>query len=336
VVDFVFTIDYEIFGDGTGSLRELVYEPARELKALFDHHHLRFVNFVEVVEFEKIEGYGTDPAIDLVKKQIQELHRDGYEIALHLHPQWSKARHEDGRWLLDLSEYSLCRLPRVRINQIVDCAVAYLAHLVQEPGYSPISFRAGNWLFQPTEAAADVLAKKGIRIDSSVFKGGLQHNHKLDYRPASKNGYYWPFSSDVNLPDPGGPWIEVPIHTEMVPFWKMATSKRMASTNQFGATTQSKVKKLGRLRDFARLLYPLKLDFCRMSLAEMVSLMSRVVEQDRKDPETYRPIVAIGHTKDRIDLGEVESFLHYLKSNRIPVSTFTEIYPKLATLATRN
>jgi hypothetical protein len=333
MIDFIFTIDYEIFGNGTGALNELVYEPARQLKALFDRHKVRFVNFVEVAEFEKIEAFGTDAGIDAVKRQIKEFHRDGYEIALHLHPQWSNARYEDGRWLLDLSEYNLCRLPKERINEIVERSLAYLRHAVEEPGYSPISFRAGNWLFQPTQTAASVLAEKGIRIDSSVFKGGLQHNHKLDYRPSKRNGYYWPFSSDVNKPDLNGPWIEVPIHTEMVPFWRMPTSKRMGFTNQFGVANQSKSKKLGRLRDFVRFLYPLKLDFCRMTLDELTSFMNRVLRQDLNDPETYRPIVAIGHTKDQMDLGEVDSFLSFLKANHIPVRTFADIYPRLVELS---
>lgn len=172
MLDFIFTIDYEIYGNGTGALQELVYEPARRLKALFQKHDARFVNFVEVAEFERIEAYGTDPAIDLVKKQIQEYYRDGFEIALHLHPQWANAYYEDGRWVLDLSEYNLCKLSRARIAEIVDGSLVYLRRVVGQPRYTPLSFRAGNWLFQPTQIAASVLAERGIRIDSSVFKGG--------------------------------------------------------------------------------------------------------------------------------------------------------------------
>src|SRR5271166_3152614 len=110
MIEFIFTIDYEIYGNGTGTIRELVYEPAQRLKELFLNYNARFVTFVEVAEFDKIEAYGTDPAIDLVRKQVQDLQRDGFEIALHLHPQWSNARYEQGRWFLDLSEYNLCTL----------------------------------------------------------------------------------------------------------------------------------------------------------------------------------------------------------------------------------
>jgi len=332
VIEFVFTIDYEIYGDGTGTLKELVYEPAHRLKELFQKHNVRFVAFVEVAELEKIEAYGTDPAIDLVKKQVQDFHRDGFEIALHLHPQWSNALYQEGRWFLDLGAYNLCTLPRTRIVQIIERSLDYLRHLVDDSGFTPLSFRAGNWLFQPTQTAASVLGEKGIKIDSSVFKGGVQNNYGLNYRRALRNGYYWSFSHDVDEPDPLGSWIEVPIHTEMVPFWKMRTSKRMAFTNHFGVAGRSSRQKVNRALDFARFRYPLKLDFCRMTLHELTSMMDKVIQEDREAPESYRPVVAIGHTKDLRDFPVVESFLSFLQMNRISVSTFTDIYPTLAPL----
>jgi hypothetical protein len=330
MIEFVFTIDYEIYGDGTGALDGLVYQPARRLQELFRDYDARFVAFVEVAEFEQIEAQGTDPAIDAVIGQIRDFYRTGFEIALHLHPQWFNARYAGGRWDLDLSEYNLCTLSRPRIEEIAERSLAYLRYAVDDRAFTPISFRAGNWLFQPTRAAADVLAGKGIRIDSSVFKGGVQRNNSLDYRPALKNGYYWPFSADVNQPDPLGAWVEVPIHTEMVPSWKLLTAKRMSYPNQFGVARHSARRKLVRAFDFLRFRYPLKLDFCRMTLQELTQMMERVIREDRTDPQSYRPIVAIGHTKDLTDFDTVKSFLEFLKASRITVSTFADIYPKLA------
>lgn len=333
MIEFVFTIDYEIYGNGAGGLRNLVYEPAERLRDIFQKRGARFVNFVEVAEFERIKACATDPAIDLVTKQIQQLYRDGFEIGLHLHPQWFNARFEGGKWVLDYREYNLCALPRARIAEIIEDSLGFLRHMVARSDFTPLSFRAGNWLFQPTQTAASVLAEKGIKIDSSVFKGGLQHNHHLDYRPALRNGYWWTFSRDVNAPDPSGPWIEVPIYTDMVPFWKMPTSKRMGFKNQFGIAGRSTKQKLIRSLDFLRFRYPLKLDFCRMTLAELTSMTDRIIREDREEAESFRPIVAIGHTKDLTDLDAIDSFLSYLKTNQIAVSTFADIYPKLVKVA---
>jgi len=329
MIEVIFTLDYEIYGDGTGPLRELVHEPTERLCATFEKWNARFVNFVEVAEFEQIEAAGTDSAINSVKKQVREMHRAGYEIALHMHPQWYNARREQDRWVLDNAEYNMCVLPEDRITTMVERAVDYLRDMVHEPGFTPLSFRAGNWLFQPTRVAARELSRQGIRIDSSVFKGGLQHNHKLDYRPALKNGYYWPFSSDVNVPDSNGPWLELPIYTELVAPWKMATSKRMGMGNSYGPSRQDLRKKVNRGLDLLRFRYPLKFDFCRMTLAEMTSTIDRVMEADRQDPDKLKPIVAIGHSKDLVDLPAVDSFLSFLADRQIAVSTFQSIESKL-------
>ena len=309
--------------------------PPTALLRVFEKWGARFVNYVEVAEFEQMENAGTDAAIGLVKQQVKDMYRCGYEIALHLHPQWYNARFERGQWELDYTEYNLCTLPQPRIAEIVDRSVNYLGYMVDNPQFSPLSFRAGNWLFQPTRNAALELSRRGLRIDSSVFKGGLQRNQHLDYRPAKKNGYYWPFSSDVNEPDPLGQWMELPIHTEMVPPWKMATSKRMGMGTS-GGTRGTLRKKLNRSFDFLRFSYPLKFDFCRMTLAELTSMMDRVILQDHHDPDTLKPIVAIGHSKDLNDLETVDAFLSFLREKNIPVVTFENIFAKVSELTHSN
>ncbi|HUK26204.1 MAG TPA: hypothetical protein VLV49_16610 [Terriglobales bacterium] len=330
MIDLLFTLDYEIYGNGAGRLGELVYEPAEKLKEIFRKWNCRFVAFVEAVEFERIEACQADPAVGLVRRQIRELHEEGFEIGLHLHPQWSRARYQQGRWQLDESEYNLCVLAPERITEIVAGALHYLRAVLGEPSFTPLSFRAGNWLFQPTRAAAAVLAGQGIRIDSSVFKGGLLHTHGLDYRPAMRNGYYWRFEADVNREQPAGPWVEVPIYTEMVPFWKMRTSKRMGLNQGLGLGGQSLRRKFSRALDLMRFHYPLKLDFCRMTLAELIAMTDGILRQDQQNPAQYRPVVAIGHTKDLADYETIDAFLGYLRSKAIAVETFQGIYPKLS------
>jgi hypothetical protein len=334
MIDLIFTLDYEIYGNGAGDLRELVYEPTERLKDIFIARNARFVNFVEAAEFEKIDALDTDPAIGLVKEQIRELFRTGFELGLHLHPQWCNAYREGDRWVLDASEYNLCTLPEARVSQIVQGSIAYLRHVVDQTEFTPLSFRAGNWLFQPTEVAARVLAENGMKIDSSVFKGGVQHNHGLDYRPSLGNGCCWRFGSDVNHADPTGAWVEMPIHAELKPIWKMPTAKRMNLSKAAGGPAPRTREKVNRLRDFLRFRYPMKLDFCRMTLKELTQMMTSVIRAHRSSPDSYWPVVAIGHSKDLRDFGTVNDFLSFLMENGIRICTFEEAYPKcLSSLA---
>ena len=329
MIECIFTVDYEIYGNGEGSLRELVYEPAESLKAVFRRWNASCVVFVEAAELEIIGSEGADTAIDLIEQQIREFHREGFEVGLHLHPQWYNARQKDAQWQLDYGEYNLCSLSLDRIDQIVDRSIAYLRKVLGAPGYNPLSFRAGNWLLQPTGAAAKSLAEHGIKVDSSVFKGGLQHQHNLDYRRSRKNGYYWTFSEDVNVPNPRGVLFEIPTFTKMVPIWKMFTAKRIGLQQKGPANTQGRQKRLARLRDFSRFRHPMKLDFCRLTATEMIRMFDLEMERDRRKPALFRPIVAIGHTKDLVDLETVESFLSYLRRKGIPVSTFRDVYAKI-------
>ena len=327
MIECVFTLDYEIYGNGEGSLKELVYEPAERLMPIFRKHNARFVPFVEVAELEMIETGGTDQAIDLVKRQIQEFHRDGFELGLHLHPQWYNGRYENGKWVLDNTEYNLCTLPKERISQIVDRAIAYLRNVLGAPDFKPFSFRAGNWLLQPTNTISRVLSERGIKVDSSVFKGGVRHSYNLDYRPALKNGYYWFFGDDVNVNTLGGSLLEAPIYTEMVPLWRILNGKRI-SLEANAASRQNMQSKVNRLRDLLRLFHPMKLDFCRMNSGEIRAAIEKIIQRDLTDPHSYKPIVFIGHTKELTDLETVDSVLSFLKRENIAISTFDKTYLK--------
>ena len=292
---------------------------------LFRKHNVRFVSFTEVAELEMIELMGTDSAIDLVKSQIRELYNDGFELGLHLHPQWYNGRYEHGAWRLDCDEYNLCTLPQERIVEIVDRAIGYLRNLVIDKNYVPLSFRAGNWLFQPARATASVLASRGIRVDSSVFKGGLRHELGLDYRRALRNGYYWKFSERVDIPDPDGALLEIPIYTQMVPLWRMFNAKRIELERK-GSSGQTSSQRYHRVRDLLRIRHPYKIDFCRLNKEELTRIVDDVILEDQWDSSTIKPIVSIGHTKELDDLETVEYLLSYLKGRGIRISTFQDVY----------
>ena len=328
MIECIVTIDYEIYGNGEGTLRELVYDPAERLKRIFQKWNARFVTFIEVAELEMIEHQGTDPSIDLVKHQIRDFYREGFELGLHIHPWWYNARHKEGRLLLDYSEYNLCALPKERIIQIVDRSIAYFQDVLGIADFKPFSFRAGHLLLQPARTLASALAERGIKVDSSVYKGGLWHQHKLDYRPALRNGYYWRFTGDTNEPDPEGILLELPIFTQMVPIWKMLTSKRIGIQQGASSIAQTGKKILYRLMDFLRFRYPLKFDLGQMTIEELTCMVDVVIKEDQKNPALFKPLVAIVHTKDLVDSETVESFLTYLKKKGIKISTFTDVYHK--------
>jgi hypothetical protein len=323
MIECIFTFDYEIYGNGQGSLRDVVLDPTERLAEVFQEFEAPFVVFAEAVEFARMEEAQSDPDTAGVRAQLRELREAGHEIALHLHPWWARARHEDGHWHLDWSERSICALQPERVEAIVSEAIRYLRESLNDPHFTPLSFRSGLWVMQPTPVIAKVLARHGVQVDSSLFKGGRVRGLGFDYRPAMANGSSWRFDNDVNVPDPHGTLLEIPIYTQMVPFWRMLGGKRLKLHSK--TLKASEGSPLSRnWRDFMRLRYPRKLDFCRMTFAEMRETIKGVLaeEQGRKD---HSPIVAIGHSKDFVDPGAVRSFLSFLREQDVAVTTFSRV-----------
>ncbi len=324
MIECVFTLDYEIYGNGEGSLRDLVLDPTRQLQEVFQEFGAPFVVFAEAVEFARMEEFQSDPDTAGVRAQLRELRSAGHEIALHLHPWWANARYENGQWRLDWREQNICTLDSVRAEVIISAAISYLRDCLNDPTFTPLSFRAGSWLMQPTAVVAEVLARHGIELDSSVFKGGWANRLGLDYRPARANGGFWRFSSDVNVPDPHGSLWEIPIYAQMVPFWAMLGSKRLKlqkkATNAGTGTPISR-----HWRDFLRFRYPRKLDFCRMTFDEMRTTIEEALEEAQGQQEARRPVVAIGHSKDLVDLTSIQRILEFLQRRDIAVTTFSRL-----------
>jgi peptidoglycan/xylan/chitin deacetylase (PgdA/CDA1 family) len=327
MTECIFTLDYEIYGNGTGSLRDLVIDPTQRLAGLFREFGAPFVVFAEAVEFPKIEDAGSDSDSAAVRAQLRELRAAGHEIALHLHPWWANARNRGGQWRLDWSERNLCVLEPDRVGTIVSGAISYLRDALNDPCFSPFSFRSGLWAMQPSAAIAEVLTCHGIRVDSSVFKGGRVQALGLDYRPALRNGGTWRFSADVNVPDPQGTLWEFPIHTQMVPFWEMLGRKRLTLHKKVpGAANGAPLPR--HWVDFLRIRYPRKLDFCRMTFKEMREALEGVLRRASASEEEPSPVVAIGHSKDLVDFEAIGRFLEVLRYHGVAVTTFYRLFSR--------
>src|SRR5687768_9290717 len=99
----VLTVDYEVYGNGCGDVRQHVIDPTNRMARLCEEHHLPLSVFFEVEEylgFIRHRGVlkrdlGYDPA-ELIRNQIIDLMRRGHDVQLHLHPQWHNAVYKDG------------------------------------------------------------------------------------------------------------------------------------------------------------------------------------------------------------------------------------------------
>src|SRR5215475_14011800 len=117
----VFTLDYEIHGNGDGCPHALMVEPTQRMLDQFDRYGAKLTIMADVAEILKFKEYKErtgrdDYHYDAIANQLKDAVKRGHDVQLHLHASYFNARHEDGRWIQDWSEYNFASLPLERLT----------------------------------------------------------------------------------------------------------------------------------------------------------------------------------------------------------------------------
>lgn len=219
----VFTLDYEINGDGQGCPQALMVEPTDRLLRLFDAYGAKLTIMAEVAEIMRFKQYkdahGEDRFhYEAIARQLRRAIETGHDVQLHIHSSYFNARGQGDRWAQDWSEYDFASLPYERMNWMIGTSKRFLEALLQpvDPGYRCLAFRAANWSVSPSRNVVHALVDNGIEIDTSVFKYGHRSGIvNFDYAHADSALAPWPVSEDdICLRDEHGALWEVPIYSE--------------------------------------------------------------------------------------------------------------------------
>ena len=99
MIGLALTLDYEIYGDGEGSLSELAIKPTARFLGICDKYNIKATLFVDVAEILAMKKY--DVFKDDVLRAEQQLisaHKNGHDIQLHIHPWWFDANFVNEKW----------------------------------------------------------------------------------------------------------------------------------------------------------------------------------------------------------------------------------------------
>jgi hypothetical protein len=338
VLDVLFTLDYEIHGNGQGSPRELMLEPTARMLRQFDRHGAKLTVMADVGEILRfrrhMEETGRDDfAYAAIAEQLKLVVRTGHDVQLHVHPAYFNAELVDGRWKLDYSEYDLAGLGSERIDEIVRTGKTFLEELLQPagPGYACLASRSANWSMQPSPDLVAALTRNGIRIDTSVFKYGRRTGLvQFDYRHAHSALVPWRIDpADVCRAHPDGELLEFPIYAENRPIHRFASVNRVhralqtrrhplppgVSAKEAAPTVSARV----RARRLAELLtgrHAWKLDFNQCSGRQLIAGLERGRRRYDRADRTL-PVVLIGHSKlfTRRNERLLEPFLEHVSAH---------------------
>jgi hypothetical protein len=219
----IFTLDYEIHGNGDGCPRTLMVEPTDRMICLFDEYGAKLTLMADVAEILKFKEYKEkvgrdDYYYDSIADQLRNALSEGHDVQLHLHSSYFRANHNQGRWCQDWSEYNFAGLPYDRMVWMVRTGKEFLETLLRpvDQAYRPIAFRAANWSASPSKNIVKALLENDILIDTSVFKGGRRQGIvNFDYSNAHHHLRPWLASpDDICLKAPDSRIWEYPIYTE--------------------------------------------------------------------------------------------------------------------------
>jgi hypothetical protein len=346
----VLTVDYEVFGNGQGDVRQLVVNPTARMARACEKFGVPMTVFLDVEEYLAFERHrrelenalGYDPA-GLIREQIRSLARCGHDIQLHVHPQWFGAHYKAGRWNLQWEKSAVDDLfaTEEEVTRYIGERKAVIEEMVDGlvPGWSVKVFRAGAFNAQPGQKLIKALEANGIVIDSSVVKGLHCRNPQqhLDYRNAPTAKGLWRITTDVAQEDPAGTVWEIPTYSVMRRRLHQATPRRLLAKFSKSVPKEQQRALMGELGvranplQFAKFLCqraPVKLDYDNLSPAKLLQWIRLAPALQDGLPDV---VVLIGHTKEHRDDRSFERLLQLITADpRLKVVTFDFIANSLA------
>ena len=334
-----YTLDYEIHGNGDGNSKDLIVEPTYRLMDMLERYHQRLTIMADVAEILCFKRYWENTGRDEfhvqeIEQQLCDAIRRGHDVQLHIHSSYFYAQWNGTHFDQCIEEYNMAALSYERISEMVGSSVEYLENLLRpiKSDYRVWLFRAANWSMMPTPTLYRVLVEHGITYDTSVYKGGCQGgNVCYDYRNAHDNLLSYKASSeDINLYDANGFLIEMPIYTEMHPFWSFISPIRIFrmvrakfhkhKDNQQKSSITTNIDKNDNRKLSLRSFFvksPLKMDFNQVNGRGLIRMMKNIMRRAERENLSHVDVVLIGHSKTFVPYNEktLRPFLEWVEKN---------------------
>lgn len=219
-MEILLTLDYELFnGRRSGTVENCLLKPMEALCMVLDKHGFKATLFVDTVFINRLKQLGElypelQSEYDKIVRQLKNLHLQGHDLQLHIHPNWLHATYENGDWQSVLADFKLSDMTDEEVNQMFEEGVSFLEFIKGEKG-SVVAFRAGAYCIQTYPRYNQVFKKYGIKVDSSVLRCSKSISEKYqlyDYSNVPQD-YSYRIESDVTKKDDNGSFWEVSIPT---------------------------------------------------------------------------------------------------------------------------
>lgn len=343
----ILTLDYELYGDGTGDVFEHMVLPTDRILAVCEQHSIKLTLFFEVLEYIRLKqewdggnrmGYLDNP-VQAIEQQLQRMAADGHDIQLHVHPQWVNARFEDGSWQVDLDNWRLgdFEVPQAySIEDMLREGKETIESLIRPvcPDYECTILRAGGYNVMPSGPVYKAMVNTGLRVDSSVYPGGFEDGDlsRFDFRAAPLQLDHWlALEENFCLPANDSQVLEIPILALAQRRFRKITPSRIRSALQNrGSASRSLAAKTGKRSLVQKIAYFIEeeaftWDFCLFDL-RLHKRFFRYIEQDLPTRDAF---VLIGHPKGYTTDKHFDNMIRHAKARGYSFITLQTLASKV-------
>jgi len=366
LIYLAFVDDWELSGDGSGDPRLLQFQPLRRLVEIYNAHGVRGSFNAEVMQQLAFrQRQDSHPELKLLADEwellVRGTLRQGHDVQLHIHPQWSDARYDDSHWQLN-GGWSILNYSPDAARQMIETGRTYLEDLLQpvNPNYRCVSFRSGSWCIAPSPHILRLLADNGIVFDMSIV-GGVRYDTRrieLDYTNCEEDFLpFYPVMTDARRVSPKPePIVCIPTnhfygsrrqtfrHHSSKVLGKLKKRSEPADLQPVGGRTMatyghewaqtSHSSVLTKLYDKGVRPYirgrHLISDLAQLDYASMREMLSSIRRRAKAAAIGPVPVILENHTKDIRDFSHIERFVaDVAQASDIRCVTLTEIAQKI-------
>lgn len=195
--------DWELKGNGLGNVAELQYLPSLFLMNLCKKLNIKMTFMVDVAQQLRFIDYQKNPEVRLQKElwdnTVRLMKQDGFDVQLHLHPQWINASYKSGFFFVN-KDWNIGNYDDAKQKKIIQKSIKYLKDLLNdiEADYTINSFKPGSWGMQPSENLFNNLANNGIKLVVGIKNNLYIPNLGINYKNLEETIYpYYPDFKDI-------------------------------------------------------------------------------------------------------------------------------------------
>lgn len=301
------TLDYELYGNGSGDVFKHIIEPTKKILHICNTYNAKITIFFEVIEYWKLKeewnkgnkmGYIDNPIVAM-ENQIQEAYKNGHDVQLHLHPQWVDAKWIHGAWVVNNEEWRLGGYRRnnsTEIYNLIKKGKETIEEIIKavDSNYVCSTLRAGGYNIQPSHEIVNAMKLLGMKADCSIVPGAIEKGSlsQYDFSTIPIDKGYWECGKQLESEGETG-IFEIPIVTFPIIRWKKYFSRerffaimnnRKSAINTFNAKTHKQDNKKSL---FSKIAYFFQKeyttwDFCLFSKSLHKECISKISKQSQR------------------------------------------------------